>query len=131
LTQDADVAKGKFTYDPATKQLAFSESEIPDGTVIVAYYFRKIQGNVLENMSDQYSEKVSLYIDGFGEDRCSNVYRLQFYIPRADFSGNFDLAMGDSQSVHAFEARSLANTCLGSGSLWTYTVFGEDTPDVA
>lgn len=49
---------------------------------------------------------------------------VQFDIPRADFSGDFDLAMGDNQTVHAFEAESLAGSCGNGGALWNYTVFG-------
>lgn len=129
LTQDAAAGEGTFEYDPSTKTITFNAGELEDGTEIAVYYFRKIQANVLENLSDQYSDKVALYIDAFAEDKCANVYRVQFYIPKADFSGNFDIQMGDSQSVHAFEARSLAGACGTSGALWTYTIFGEDTPD--
>ena len=82
-------------------------------------------------MSDTYSEKCTLYIDAFGEDTCANVYRIQFYIPKADFDGNFELAMGDSQTVHAFEAEALAGSCGTSGVYWTYTIFGADEADVA
>lgn len=132
LTQGAAVDTGVFTYDPNTREIAFKEGEVPDGSEIAVYYFRKIKANVLENMSDHYSEKVALYIDAFAEDKCANVYRVQFYIPKADFNGNFDLQFGDSQSVHAFEARSLSGACGSRSSsdvLWTYTIFGEDTPD--
>lgn len=135
LTQGATAAEGVFAYDPTTKKITFHEGDVEEGADIAVYYFRKIQANVLENLSDQYSEKVALYIDAFGEDKCANVYRVQFYIPKADFNGNFDIDMGDNQSVHAFEARSLAGAgaCgksgTQSGALWTYTVFGEDTPD--
>lgn len=129
LTQGVSASAGVFKYDPSTKAITFNESELEDGTEIAVYYFRKVQANVLENLSDQYSDKVALYIDAFAEDKCANVYRVQFYIPKADFNGNFDLQMGDSQSVHAFEARSLAGACGTSGSLWTYTIFGEDAPD--
>ena len=82
-----------------------------------------------------------LYIDAFGEDKCNNVYRIQFYIPKADFSGNFDITLGDSQTVHSFEAESLAgaggtacrqksgvSTGVAS-TLWTYTVFGANADD--
>ena len=131
LTQDAAVASGKFTYDPETKALAFNEGDYEDGTEIVVYYTRNIQASVLENISDVYSEKCKLYIDAFGEDKCSNVYRVQFYIPRADFSGNFDFDLGDNQTVHAFEAESLAGSCGTAGTLWTYTVFGANTEDAA
>ncbi len=85
LTQNAAVAAGQFTYDPESKELVFNDGEIPDGTEIVVYYKRKIQASVLDNMSDKYSGKCSLYINGTAEDKCSNVYRLQFFIPKADF----------------------------------------------
>lgn len=129
LTQDAAVAEGKFTYDPATKALAFNEGEITDGTEIVVYYLRQIQADVLENMSDNYSGKCALYIDAFAEDKCANVYRIQFYIPKADFNGEFSFEMGDNQSVHAFEAESLSGACGTSGALWTYTIFGANAED--
>lgn len=127
LTQGAEAADGTFTYSPATKALAFSG--LTDGTEIVVYYKRKITADVLENMSDSYSGKCLLYIDAFAEDKCSNVYRIQFLIPKADFSGEFSFEMGDSQTVHAFEAEALAGACGAGGSLWTYTIFGVNTAD--
>lgn len=131
FTQDAAAGAGTFTYDPATQELVFADGAIKDGEEIAVYYFRNIQTNVLENLSDRYSEKVALYVDAFAEDRCANIYRVQFHIPKADFNGNFDIQMGDSQNAHAFEARSLAGACGSSGALWTLTIFGEDTPDAA
>lgn len=129
LTQDATVGSEHFTYDPETKALAFNEGDYEDGTEIAVYYTRNINASVLENISDVYSEKCKLYIDAFGEDKCSNIYRVQFYIPRADFSGNFDFDLGDNQTVHAFEAESLAGSCGTAGTLWTYTVFGANAED--
>lgn len=138
LEQDAAVAEGKFTYDPDTKKIVFYEDEtggkqeIADGTEIVVYYFRKIQADVLTNMSDKYSDKCALYVDCFGEDKCSNVYRIQFYIPKADFNGDFSIEMGENQAVHAFEAESMSGSCGKAGSasaLWTYTIFGVNTED--
>jgi hypothetical protein len=131
LTQAATAEAGKFAYDPASKVITFNDGEIEDGKEIVVFYFRQINANVLENMSDTYSEKCTLYIDAFGEDTCANVYRIQFYVPKADFDGNFELAMGDSQTVHSFEAEALAGSCGGSGAYWTYTIFGADEADVA
>lgn len=129
LTQDAAVSEGKFTYDPASKSLAFNDGEIADGTEIVVYYLRQIKADVLENISDHYSGKCALYIDAFAEDKCANVYRIQFYIPKADFNGEFSFEMGENQSVHAFEAESLAGACGTSGALWTYTIFGANAED--
>lgn len=131
LTQDATVAEGKFTYTPASKALAFNEGEIENGTEIVVFYMRQIQADVLENMSDKYSGKCALYIDAFAEDKCANVYRIQFYIPKADFNGEFSFEMGENQTVHAFEAESLAGACGTDGALWTYTIFGANAEDVA
>lgn len=128
-TQDASVAAGKFTYTPDSKTITFNEGDVTDGTEIVVHYKRKITGNVLDNMSDSYSGKCMLYIDAFAEDKCANVYRIQFLIPKADFSGEFSFEMGDSQTVHAFEAEALAGACGAGGSLWTYTIFGANTAD--
>lgn len=127
LTQAAEAATGKFTYDPATKALTFSGIE--DGTEIVVFYKRKITASTLINNSETYSTKCALYIDATGEDKCSNVYRIQIYVPKADFDGNFDFTMGDSQSVHSFTAESLAGACGAGGNLWYYTVFGANAED--
>lgn len=131
LTQGPAAAEGIFAYDPATKALTFNEGDVAEGAEIVVYYNRKIQGDVLENHSDKYSGKVALYIDALGEDKCANVYRIQIFVPKADFSGEFSLELGGDQSVHAFEAESLAGACGTGGQLWTYTVFGEDAEDAA
>lgn len=122
-----DTDDAKFAYDPATKAMTFAG--LADGTEVIAYYMRHIQANVLENLSDQYSGKATLYIDAIGEDKCANVYRIQIKIPKADFSGEFSLEMGDSQTMHNFEAEALAGSCGGSGSLWDYIVFGSNAED--
>lgn len=138
---------GQFTYDAKTKTITFFAgkeavttgqettpavaADVEEGAQVLVHYFRKIQADVLENLSDRYSDKVALYIDAFAEDKCANVYHVQFYIPKADFNGNFNIEMGDSQSAHSFEARSLAGACGTTGALWTYTIFGNDAEDVA
>lgn len=133
LTQGATAGATTFTYDPATKSLGFMEGTIEDGVEVVVYYKRQIQASVLNNMSDTYSGKCALYINGLGEDKCGNIFRIQFYIPKADFSGEFSIEMGDNQTVHAFEAESLAGAGCGyhnqSGQLFTYTVFGANVED--
>lgn len=131
LEQAASAAAGKFAYDPSTKALTFSG--VADNTEIVVYYKRNITADVLSNESDKYSEKATLYIDALAEDKCSNVYRVQFFIPKADFSGEFQIEMGDNQATHDFEAESLAGACISGSSslLWTYTVFGVNTEDAA
>lgn len=129
LEQAATAADGKFAYDTKTKKLTFSG--ITDGTEIVVFYKRKITADTLDNDSEVYSGKCALYIDALGEDKCANVYRIQFYIPKADFSGEFSFEMSDSQTVHSFEAEALAGACGAGGKLWTYTIFGEGTADVA
>lgn len=131
LTQAASAAEGKFAYAPATKALTFSG--IADGTEVVVMYKRNIQADVLTNLSDVYSQKATLYIDALAEDKCSNVFRVQFYVPKADFSGEFSIEMGDNQTVHDFEAESLAGACVAGNSalLWTYTVFGADAEDAS
>lgn len=129
LTQQDTAADGAFAYNPETKALTFSG--IADGTEIVVYYKRNITANVLSNESDKYSSKAALYIDALAEDKCAKVYHVQIYIPKADFSGEFSLELGDNQTVHEFEAEALAGACGTAGMLWTYTVFGENVEDTA
>lgn len=129
LTQDATTSEGKFAYAPATKKLTFTG--LDDGTEIVVHYTRKITADVLPNESDVYSGKCMLYVDAIAEDKCANVYHVQIFIPKADFSGEFSLEMGDNQTVHAFEAEALAGACGAGGKLWTYTVYGANTEDAA
>jgi hypothetical protein len=132
LTQDATASTGKFAYDPSTKKLTFAEGEVADDTSIVVYYIRNVEGDVISNVSDNYSEKVEMYVDALAEDKCHNIYHVQFYIPYADFTGSFDLALGDSQTTHGFEATSLPSTCgNGSTKYWDLTVFGETAEDAA
>lgn len=131
LTQNATASStGQFAYEPASKELTF-HTDVADNTEIVVYYNRKITAGVLENFSDKYSTKCTLYIDTLGEDKCSNIYRVQFYVPKADFSGEFSLEMGENQTVHAFEAEALAGACGTGGSYWTCTVFGANSEDAA
>lgn len=131
LEQDATAAAGKFSYDPTTKEITFASGDVADGAEVLVYYKRKINASVLTNLSDHYSAKCQMYIDATGEDTCGNLYHVQFYIPKADFSGNFDLALGGDQTTHGFEAESLAGGCGTGGYLWTYTVFGAGAEDVA
>lgn len=129
LEQDTTAASGKFAYAPATKALSFSG--LADGTEIMVMYKRNITADVLENKSDKYSEKCVMYIDATGEDKCGNLYHVQFYFPKADFSGEFNIEMGDNQAVHNFDAEALAGACGAGGTLWTYVVFGATTEDTA
>lgn len=128
LTQAASVGAKQFTYTPETKKLTFNSNEVADGTEIVVFYTRSVEGDVLSNESDTYSQTVRMYIDGTAEDKCGNVFHVQFYIPKADLEGEFSLELGDTQATHSFEAESLAGSGCGvagmSGALWTYTVFG-------
>lgn len=125
LTQGTSATGTNFSYSNKKITLPTAYS----GKPVVIYYMRTVAGDVLENVSDHYSKKATLYIDAIAEDRCAKSYRVQFYVPLADFNGNFEITMGGDQAAHAFEARALASACAsadGSVSLWTYTVFGAE-----
>lgn len=131
LTQDESASEtGKFAYNPDNKELSFFAGDIEDGTSIVVYYNRLVEGDVISNISDNYSETVEMYVDALAEDKCHNIYHVQFYLPYADFTGAFDLAMGDTQTTHGFEATSLASACTNGGTkFWDMTVFGVNAED--
>lgn len=122
LEQAATAAEGKFAYAPASKELSF-HTDVADGTEIAVYYKRNITANVLNDESDVYSGKATLYVDALCEDKCANIYRLQIHIPKADFDGEFSFEMGDNQTVHEFSADALAGACGAGGQFFSYTLF--------
>ena len=128
LEQADTAAEGKFAYDPKTKALTFVGLA---NCEIVVIYDRKITADVLQNVADVYSKKCALYLDALGEDKCGNVYRIQFFMPKCEFSGQFTIEFGDNQTTHDFEAKTMTGACVsGSAStIWTYTIFGVDTKD--
>lgn len=128
LEQDASAAEGKFAYNPTTKKITFNSGDLADNTEIVVYYDRQVSASaILENIASNYSDTLAIYVDAIAEDKCGKEYHVQFYLPKVDFQGNFEIAMGDSQTVHNFEATSSAIGCgTANSKFWTLTVFGDD-----
>lgn len=123
---DATLATGQ--YKITGSGITFFAGDITNGNVLVVTYDKTVTGSSVDNIADNehYADTVKLYINAFAEDKCGKVYRIQFYVPKADFSGSFDIELGGSQVTHAFEAKSLAGGCgalTNRGLLWTYTVF--------
>lgn len=128
LEQASSASAGKFAYAPSTKTLTF-HTDIADNTEIVVVYQREVKAAVLNNDSDSYSGKVHIVLDQLAEDKCAKVYRVQWDFPIMDVSGEFNLSMGDSQTVHEFSADAVAGACGTAGRYFTYTVFGADEGD--
>lgn len=128
LEQAPNVASGKFTYSPATKILSFNNGDYADGTRIVVRYMRQIYATRLNNDADKYSGVASIYVNGFAEDKCSNQYRVQFFFPKVDFSGEFTIEFGETQSIHNFEAVATSGACGAMNTYYTYTIFDGSDP---
>ena len=64
-----------------------------------------------------------MFIDVTCQDTCDNMYHGQFIINRADFSGEFELSVGNDPMVHAIETESLAGGCNKDGSLWKFIIY--------
>ena len=122
---------GTFVYNKTNDWLLFYEDDVAEGDEIVVFYNRMIKADRLINYSDVFSGKAALYIDALAEDKCANIYRVQFFIPKADFNGEFTFELGDNQTVHNFEAEALAGACGTAGQLWTFTVFGVNAEDAS
>ncbi len=122
LEQDATAASDKFTYDPATKEIAVTG--IADGTEVVAFYDVEVDSARISNDSEKYSKVLKLYIDVVLQDSCDTEYAGQVIIQRADVSGEFELSLGGDNFAHSFEAESLAGGCTGSTNLWDLIVYG-------
>lgn len=124
LTQVASTPKtGEFTYAPETNTITLFAGDVADGSEVVAFYDVEVESAKISNDSETYSKTLKMYIDVTAQDNCDNLYHGQFIIPRADFSGEFNLDMGGDPSVHAIEAESLAGGCTGSTVLWDFIVY--------
>lgn len=128
LEQAHNVSHGKFTYSRVTKILSFNTGDYPDGTRVIVRYLRQIYATRMENDSDKYSGIASIYVNGLAEDKCANQYRVQFFFPKVNFSGEFVLDIGESQSVHNFEAIATSGSCGVKNTYYTYTIFGASDP---
>ena len=120
LTQDATASAGK--YEVNAQEVTFF-SDVQDGTKVVAVYQAEVESAVITNTSDRYSKTVHLIIDCLAQDSCDNQYHVQFDIPRADFHGTFDIAIGSDPSTLAFEFGALAGGCTGSNAFWDMIVY--------
>lgn len=121
-----------FAYAPATKTITLptedSTAVIANGTKIVYAYERSVQGTKISNPSDKFSEVREIWIHCFGKDSCDNEYYAAIRIPRADFSGDFSLAVGGDQTVHNFSFDGMADTCNPTNSdLFDLIIYTDDT----
>ena len=119
--QDVTASAGKFEY--SEKTITFSSGELQDGDQVVVWYEQETEAAKIMNDSKRYSKTLRMYIDATAKDNCDNEYHVQIQIPRADFSGEFDIAMGSDATSHSWTVNCLSDTCSGSGNLWEFYVF--------
>ncbi len=124
LVQVAESPKtGEFTYDAETKKISFFAGDVADGTEVIAFYEASVAGSKISNSADSYSKVLSLYVNCTCQDACDNIFKGQFIIPRADFSGEFDIAGGNEPATQAFNFTSLPDLCTGNSNLWDFILF--------
>lgn len=125
--QKDEVSAGAFTYNPSTKTLTLptDSTNIKVGTKIAIFYDFDTEGSSVKDMSDVFGKTLYLVIDALATDVCDNEYKCQFVIPRAQFSGEFEIEMGGDQTIQNFEATTLVDTCAGttSGELFEFIVY--------
>lgn len=112
-----------FAYNPTNKTiiLPVDSSDHPviaDGTKVLYAYEREVEGTKVTNPSDNFSEVREVWIHCFGTDACDNEYYAAIRIARADFSGEFSLAIGGDQTVHNFSFDGMTDLCnpVGDGA---------------
>lgn len=121
--QQASVADAThFAYEPSTKTITLpidsSTPVIADGTKVLFAYEREVEGTKVTNPSDKFSEVREVWIHCFGTDACDNEYYAAIRVARADFSGEFSLAIGGDQTVHNFSFDGMTDLCnpVGDGA---------------
>ena len=121
--QDATAsASGKFAYADGT--ITFFEGDLEDGDVVTVFYDTEVDNATrVTNDADTYSKTLKAYLDVTVQDRCDKLLHGQFIFPRADFTGNFDMSLGGTDSVQSYEFRTLKNLCsneVGKGLFWEF-----------
>lgn len=124
--QDATAsAAGKFAYSEG--DITFYEGDFTDGDQVVVFYDTEVENAVkVSNSADTYSKTLKAYLDVTVQDKCDNLLHGQFIFPRADFTGNFDISVGGTDSVLAYEFRSLKDLCntgADAGKFWDFIVW--------
>lgn len=124
--QDATASgTGKFAYSDGT--ITFFEGDLKDGEQVVVFYDMEVENATkVSNSADTYSKTLKAYLDVTVQDKCDNVLHGQFIFPRADFTGNFDISVGGTDSVLAYEFRSLKDLCntgADAGKFWDFIIW--------
>lgn len=118
-------AAGKFAYSAGA--ITFYEGDFEDGDQVVVFYDMEVENAVkVSNSADTYSKTLKAYLDVTVQDKCDNLLHGQFIFPRADFTGNFDISVGGTDSVLAYEFRSLKDLCntgASAGKFWDFIVW--------
>ncbi len=124
LTQvSGEPQTGEFSYKPDTKEITFYEGDIADGVEVIAFYDAEVSGKKISNNADKYSKVLHVFIDVTCQDGCDNLFHGQYIIPRADFSGTFELAGGSDPATQGFEFTSMPDLCTGKSDLWDFIIF--------
>lgn len=121
--QDATAsASGKFSYADGT--ITFFEGDFEDGDQVAVFYDMEAEDATrVSNDADTYSKTLKCYLDVTVQDRCDKLLHGQFQFPRADFTGNFDMSLGGTDSLQSFEFRTLKDLCgngTNKGKFWDF-----------
>ena len=125
--QAASAGDGKFTFSGTT--ITFSPTTLKEGDVVTVFYNVKLDDNTavkISNDASSYSGECELVYSGLAKNACGKEACFQFIIPRADFVGNWNLEMGDSQTTHKFEWKSLKNKCSTDNNFWDFIIFPDE-----
>lgn len=127
---NATPEAGKYHLGEDKKEITFNEEVAKDANIVV-YYKRKISAPSMENKSDKYAGKCKLYVNAIAENKSGIIYHVQYFVPKADISGEWSLELGENQTVHAFSAEALSGAGGKAGTFYKMIVFGENAEDVA
>lgn len=127
LEQATSASAGK--YSVSGKVVTFNEGEVVVGDEITAYYDVELTDDKavqIVNSGDKFSGEVELVVTGMAKNNCGEEAQFQLIVYRADFVGNWNLEVGDNQTVHSFEFTSLKNACSKSKAFWAFTIFNQE-----
>lgn len=125
LEQAEAASSGHFAYDASTKKITFNSNELKDGERVIVYYNAKVSSAIqIVNKSDEFAKTVKVVGTAHVQDPCNGLdYIAYLEIPRARFTGNFDIALGNDPAVQNIEIEALADPCSTESALWKLTLY--------
>ncbi len=121
--QGATASATAFSYVPSTKTLTLPTDVYDEGDIIIVSYDYLTKGKKYVNSGNTTSGSGKVVLDLTVKDGCNeNEYHAVVIGDNASINGQFDLAFGGDQSVHALSIDFLKANCSTNKEFFAFII---------